>query len=38
MPLGYSVWEFLRFGEQLQRKFATGGALDVLLKYNVIGA
>lgn len=36
VPLGYSVWEHLRFGEQLQRRFARGCALDVLLKYNVI--
>lgn len=36
LPRGYSVWEFFHFGGLLQRKFTRGGALDVLLKYNVI--
>jgi glycosyltransferase involved in cell wall biosynthesis len=33
---GYSVWEFFHFGASLQRKFARGRGLDVLLKHNVV--
>jgi glycosyl transferase family 2 len=35
-PLGYSVWDFLRFRGPLKRRFSRGQALEVLLKYNVI--
>lgn len=35
-PLGYTVWDFLRFRGALQRRFAKGEVLEVLLKYNVI--
>jgi glycosyltransferase involved in cell wall biosynthesis len=36
LPLGYSLWEFLRFRGQLQRKFLRGEPLDILLKHNVM--
>ena len=36
LPLGYSLWEFLRFRGALQRRFVRGEPLDVLLKCNFI--
>lgn len=33
---GYSVWGFVGFGAADQRRFARAGALDVLLKHNVV--
>lgn len=34
---GYSIWDAVAFTPALQRKFARGGAMDVLLKRNVVG-
>jgi glycosyltransferase involved in cell wall biosynthesis len=36
-PRGYSVWNAVGFTPALQRKFVRDGALDVLLKRNVVG-
>ena len=36
LPLGYSLWEFMRFRGPLRRKVVRGESLDVLLKHNVI--
>jgi glycosyltransferase involved in cell wall biosynthesis len=36
-PRGYSVWDAVGFTPALQRKFVRDGALDVLLKRNVVG-
>jgi glycosyltransferase involved in cell wall biosynthesis len=35
-PLGYTVWSFVGFAPSLQRRFANGGALDVLLKRQIV--
>jgi glycosyltransferase involved in cell wall biosynthesis len=36
MPLGYSLWEFLRFRGRLQKKVSGGETLAVLLRHNVM--
>lgn len=36
-PRGYGVWDAVGFTPALQRKFVRDGALDVLLKRNVVG-
>jgi glycosyltransferase involved in cell wall biosynthesis len=35
-PLGYSLWEFLRFQRRLQKKVVRGETLAVLLRHNVM--
>ena len=35
-PLGVSVWESIRFGQDEQRQFSEGRAFDVLLDHNVV--
>ncbi len=35
-PLGYRLWQSLKFGRLQQRRVATGRLVDVLLKHNVV--
>jgi glycosyltransferase involved in cell wall biosynthesis len=36
VPRGQSLWGFVGFGATLQKRFAKGGAFDLLLKRNVV--
>ena len=35
-PLGYSLWQSLKFGSSEQKRVVQGNAIDVLLKHNVV--